>query len=313
MPALPLAHVSWAIADNDERKACDAWFIDLFGAETASEIILTPENAHYGFDREERLMMVGDTMLIPIAPAGPGLTAESPTGEMLRRSAGPGRWLGLALRVADLKTATDWFADRGFKLHFDPGMEGHYFLIGRKQALGVRLEILGHELPGDPRHIPGWTPRKWAQDHPLGIEGLQSVGVSAPSAEVAREVFGQRLDLREIGARALPGEDAHCVAFDLGDTVIEALVPTRENGDLARHLASTQGIYCLTFKVRSAECAAEYLRGRGLDLVGDIGTRFAIRPDQAYDRLIWFTDKEIDGFPPLGSRLNEPAQFSVAA
>jgi hypothetical protein len=303
MNFLPLAHVSWAIAENAERKRCDAFFMDLFGAQHVYEILITPENEDSGLDREERLMMIGDTMIIPIAPGGPGETPQSPTGEMLRRNAGPMRWLGLALRVPDLKQAARRFEAKGFKLHYDPGMEEVYFLVGRKQALGVRLEILSHDLPDDPRQKAGWNPMRWRDEHPLGIEGLQSVGVSAPSAEVARDVFGEKLDLRELGERDLPG--AHCIAFDLGDTVIEAMVPTDENSELARHVRETQGIYCLTFKVRSTAAVGEYLRGKGLEVIEDGAGRVAIRPDQAFDRLIWFTEAEVPSYPALGSKLND--------
>lgn len=303
MAVLPLAHVSWAIAENAARKRCDAFYMDVFGAQHVYEILITPENETSGLDREERLMMIGDTMIIPIAPGGPGETPQSPTGEMLRRNAGPMRWLGLALRVPDLKEAARRFEAGGFKLHFDPGMEEIYFLVSRKQALGVRLEILSHDLPDDPRQKPGWNPMHWRDEHPLGIEGLQSVGVSAPSVEVAREVFGERLTLPELGERDLPG--AHCIGFDLGDTVIEAMVPTEEGSDLGRHLQETQGIFCITFKVRSTAAVAEYLRGKGLDVIEDGAGRVAIRPDQAFDRLIWFTETEVPGYPALGSKLNE--------
>ena len=309
MPPMPLAHVSWAIADNADRKPCDAWMIDTFGAEPVYEILITPENENLGMDREETLMMIGDTMVIPIAPAGPGETAASPTGEMLRRSAGPNRWLGVALKVANLPATARWFEAKGFKLHYDPGMEEIYFLVGRKQALGMRLEVMAHDLPNDPRLVAGWNPARWADDHPLGIEGLQSIGVSAPSVEAARECFAERLEWREIGDRTLPGEDAECVAFDMGDTVIEAIVPKLDDSDLARHLRETQGIYCLTFKVRSAEAAADYLRGKGFALIGDVATRFAIRPDQAFERMIWFTGNEVAGYPPLGSKILHPAEF----
>ena len=30
---MPLAHISWAIADNVDRKPCDAFFMELFGAQ----------------------------------------------------------------------------------------------------------------------------------------------------------------------------------------------------------------------------------------------------------------------------------------
>ena len=308
---MPLAHVSWAIADNADRKGCDSFFMDLFGAEPVYEILITPENENLGMDREETLMMIGDTMVIPIAPAGPGETAASPTGEMLRRSAGSMRWLGVALKVADLPATAQWFEAKGFKLHYDPGMEEIYFLVGRKQALGMRLEIMAHDLPNDPRLVAGWNPMRWRDEHPLGIEGLQSIGVSAPSLDGARECFSQRLEWPEIGSRALPGEDAQCVSFDMGDTVIEAIVPLAEDSELARHLRETQGIYCLTFKVRSADAAADYLRGKGLDLIGDVATRFAIRPDQAFGRTIYFTANGLAGYPPLGSKMMQLEQFAA--
>ena len=187
MAGMPLAHISWAIAENSDRKSCDQWLIDIFGAEPVYEMLMTPEAEAMGLDREETLMMIGDTMVIPIAPAPSGPAVNSPTGDMLRRSAGSMRWLGLALRVADLKAAASRFAAKGFKLHYDPGMEEIYFLVGRKQALGVRLEILATDLPNDPRQKPGWNPQRWRDDHPLGIEGLQSVMAS------------QRLRLRRRG------------------------------------------------------------------------------------------------------------------
>ncbi len=312
MVAIPLAHISWAIADNRNRKVCDAFFQDVFGAETCYEILITPENEGMGLDREESLMMIGDTMIIPIAPAGAGAAEGAPIGDMLRRSAGDGRWLGLALKVADLVAADAWFQSRGFKLHYDPGMEAHYFLIGRKQALGVRLEILVQDLPNDPRMADGWSPARWCDDHPLGIEGLQSLGVSVPSLDAAREVFARQLDWPEIGQYQDEADQADCAAFMMGDTVIEAMCPQGEDSPLAQHLRTIQGIYCLTFKVRDARAAANYLQGRGLTLVGDVTTRFAITPEQAQGRLIWFTGQTPVGYPPPGSKMREPAVYPAA-
>jgi hypothetical protein len=313
MVAIPLAHISWAIADNAERKLCDAFFIDVFGAETAYEILITPETADMGLDREEKLLMVGDTMIIPIAPAGAGETAASPLGEMLRRSAKPGRWLGLALKTADLPAADAWLSAKGFKLHYDRGMGQHYFLISRGQVLGVRIEIIKQDLPNDPRMQDGWSPAKWRDDHPLGIEGLQSVGVSAPSLDAARALFGAKLEWPEIGTRQLPGDQADCAAFLMGDTVIEAMAATDDTSPVAQHCRDIQGIYCMTFKVKSAQAAADYLRGKGLALTGDVSDRFAIAPDEAHGRLIYFTENPVPGYPPLGSKMREPAKFPVPA
>ena len=72
---------------------------------------------------------------------------------------------------------------------------------------------------------------------------------------------------------------------------------------LAQHCQNIQGIYCLTFQVRSPSSAANYLRGKGYALVGDPATRFAMNPEQAFGRLIYFTDERMEGHPPLRSTL----------
>lgn len=307
MASTPLVHVSWALPDNADRPGCDAFFRDVFGAETAYEMLVTPETEKMGLDREESLLMIGDSMLIPIAPAGRGAQEGNPLGDMLRRSAGPMRWIGVALKVADLSEADAWFAARGFKRHYDPGMEAHYFLVPRGLAMGMRLELVVQDMPGDPRRDPAWKPDKWRMEHPLGIEGLQAIGVSAPSLGEARELFAGKLEWPEIAARELP--DANCVAFAMGDTVLEALEDHREEGPVATHARDVKGIYHLVYKVRSAEAAANYLRGKGLTLIGNVAERFAIVPEEAQGRLIWFSEATPNDYPETGSKLSQPARF----
>jgi hypothetical protein len=130
-----------------------------------------------------------------------------------------------------------------------------------------------------------------------------------PSLEAAREIFADQLEWPEIGTRTLPGDAAECAAFAMGDTVIEAMAGTGEDSPVTRHARDIQGIYCLTFKVKSAGAAADYLRGKGLTLVGDTATRFAIAPEQAFGRLIYFTEQAVPGYPPLGSKMRQPAVF----
>lgn len=309
MVALPLAHISWSLSDNNSRGLCDTFFMDVFGAETVFEMLLTPQTAAMGFDREERLMVIGDTMLIPIAPAGAGEKPESAFGNMLRRHARSGMWLGISLRVADLPAADAWLSAKGFKPRYDPGMEDHYFLIHRKEVLGMRVEIVKGELPNDPRLKPDWNPQRWRDVHPLGIEGLQSIGVSTPTLATARQIFADRLEWPELSHRHLAAEGADCASFLMGDTVIEAMQPASDDSPLQEHSKDIQGIYCLTFKVRSAAAAADYLRSKSFELIGDTAARFAIVPQQAHGRLIYFTEKTVDGYPAVGSMLRQPAIF----
>lgn len=309
MASMPLVHISWALADNAVRPACDAFFRDIFGAEPVYEILVTPETEKMGLDREETLMMIGDTMVIPIAPAGQGAREGAPTGDMLRRSAAPLRWLGLALKTTDLTASDAWFAARGFKRHYDPGMEAHYFLVPRGQVMGVRLEIVKQDMPNEPRTKPGWSAAKWRDEHPLGIEGLQAVGVSVPSIAEARELFAGKLGWPEISSRE--GPDAWLAAFAMGDTMLEALQGA-EGSAVDAHARDVKGIYHLVFKVKNAGAAANWLRDKGFTLIGDVADRFAIHPDEAQGRLIWLTEVTPEGYPPVGSKLAEAAVIPAA-
>jgi hypothetical protein len=245
-------------------------------------------------------MVVGNTMLIPIAPAGPGAEAGNPLGDMLRRTAGVNRWIGLAFRVGDLKAVDAWFRSKGFDLHYDRGMENNYFLITKRQAMGMRIEVMQGELPNDPRLKADWAPQKWRDDHPLGIEGLLSVDLACEDLDAARTLFAGRFDWRELGSRDVPGEDRRRAAFLMGDAVLEAVSPPREG---------EAGICGITFKVKDAPVTWNHLKSRGFDLIGAAGTRFAIRPDQAHGRLIWFSEVLPEGWPAPHSSIRQPAQF----
>lgn len=303
MAVMPVAHISWALADNAQRPACDAFFQQVFGARTVSEMLETPATAGMGLDREESLMMVGDTMIIPIAPAGHGVRETSALGNMLRRSAMRMRWIGVALKVADLPEADARLRSAGFELHYDAGMEACYCLIARHQVLGMRIEVLAQDLPNDPRRDPDW--RASPDDNPLGIEGLQAIGLSTTSLDAARSVFADRLGWPQIGSRYLPQLDADCAAFFLGDTVLEAIAGRDEDGAVARHAREIKGIYNLVFKVRDAAAAADTLQSRGLTLIGEVSERFAIDPAQAHGRLIWLTEQVPEGYPQVRSRMGE--------
>ena len=160
-------------------------------------------------------------------------------------------------------------------------------------------------MPNEPRTAPDWSPAKWRDAHPLGIEGLQAVGVSAPSLEEARDLFAGKLEWSEIGTRDLP--DATCAAFAMGDTVLETMEGTSEASPITAHARDVKGIYHLVFKVKDAASAATYLRSKGLTLIGNTDDRFAIHPDEAHGRLIWFTEVTPEGYPRAGSKLAEMA------
>lgn len=310
MPAFPLAHISFAVADEATRRDWDTFLREVFAADTLYEVLMTPEAQRLKLDRQQTLLAIGNTVLYAAAPAGPGLRPDSVIGNMLRLHARPHQWIGIALRVADLDAARNWVRVRGWEPISYPLLENRYFLVDRREALGMRLEFLWGDLANDPRLRSDWDPLRWRDNHPLGLEGLQSIGVSCNSLDAAREVFAGKLGWPEIAHRRIDG--AACAAFLIGDAVIEAMQPLDAGSGLASHARELKGIWCLTFQVRDAAGAARYFRSKNLRLVGDTERRFAIDPDQAFGRWLWFTSERIEGYPPMPipHLMRSPAQLA---
>jgi hypothetical protein len=59
-----------------------------------------------------------------------------------------------------------------------------------------------------------------------------------------------------VSSRHLPEDQAEGASFLIGDNVIEAMQSLATDSPLARHCQNVQGIYCLTFKVRFTDEAA---------------------------------------------------------
>lgn len=296
MSAFPFIHVSFALPDEETRLAWDRFIRDVFAAETLYEVLTTPEAERLKLDRHQTLLAIGNTVVYAAAPAGAGLRPDSAIGNMLRSMAAPNTWIGIAIGVADLDRARDWVRERGWEPHSYPLLEDRYFLLDRNDTLGVRLEFLTGALDNDPRLCADWDPTWWRDRHPLGLEGLQSIGISTHRLDKAREVFG-KLGWPEIGSRTTP--EARCASFLIGDAVIEAMEPLDPTSELGNHAEQGKGIWRLMFQVRSAADAACYLRSRNLKLMGDPNQCFAIDPELTFGRQLWFTDQAVPYHPDI--------------
>lgn len=298
MPAdFPFIHLSFAVADEETRLGWDRFLRDVFAPVTMYEVLTTPASQRLKLDRHQTLLAVGNTVLYAAAPAAGGLSPDSAIGNMLRSLASQNAWVGIAIGVADLEVARDWVRARGWEPRSYPLLEDRYFLLDRAETLGMRLEFLSGALDNDPRLKPDWDPAWWRDEHPLGLEGLQSIGVSAQSLDTAREIFGDKLGWREIAQRTT--DEARCASFLIGDAIVEAMEPLDPQSELAEHAREVRGVWCLNFQVRSATAAADYLQSKGLRLIGDPQCRFAIDPADAFGRLLWFSEDRVPGYPPI--------------
>jgi len=294
---LQLAHLNWSIAGNSRRKACDKFLLDVFGAQTGAEILMTPDNVGTGIAREESLLVIGDTMLVPIAAYRGGSEGDDPAvTALLERHAVDGQWIGIALFPDDLQAVARWCRDLGFEPIYRPGLEHVYFVLDRDKTLGMRFEFV-KALPNDPRFAPDWDAGWWKDAHPLGIERLQTIGLGVTDLKQARDLLTGKFGFPEVATRKRPDEPADCVDFHVGGVLVEAMQPTDSSSALAAHVRDVGGIYGITFKVKSLSAAAAHLRGQGLRLIGDTKTRFLIDPQQAFTRRIYFEERVLDGDP----------------
>jgi hypothetical protein len=301
MMDMKLLHVNWAMADNGERRACDQFLLDVFGAQTVHEMLMSKEREGVGYGREESLLVVSDTMLIPISPTPNPKAGDESIAGMLKFHAREGMWIGIALQVKDLAEAGRWTESLGLKGLYRAPWEHIYFVLDRNETLGMRFEFICIDLDGDPRIEPDFDQNWWRDHHPLGIERLQSIGVSVDSLDRARSVLSGKFGFKEVTRREMPGEAATCAGFMVGTAFVEAMQATDPASALAAHARDIQGIYCLTYKVKSLGAAADYLRSKGFSLVGEAGRRLMIDPAQAYGRRIYFSEDNIAGDPRLAA------------
>jgi hypothetical protein len=296
MHDLTLEHVEWTTPETETRRAGDRFFTDVFAAQTGLEMLWTPDLTNNGQDREESLMVIGDTMLVPMAPIGRGHEPESVVGQMCREFARPFRWMGMALHTSDIEVAAEWFEKQGLTRYYRPS-ETRYFLSDPEQTMNMRMEFLDFRLPNDPRLRPDFSADWWRDVHPLGIERLQSVGVATKDLAEARRFFTEIFPWEEISSRVIDQEAADAAAFLVGKVVVEAMAPRGPDTPLAEHAHRYGGVYCLSFKTRDPATAFRYLRDLGLDVKGDPDRRFWIDPTQAHGRRIVFSAETLAGDP----------------
>ena len=309
MHKFPFIHISFSLAEEEERIAWDQFVKEVFSPRLMYEVLSSPEATKLGLDRHQTLFAIGNTVIYAAAPAGNGLRSDSTIGNMLRSRAKPNAWVGIAIGVSDLDVAREWVCERGWSPTSYPLLEDRYFLVDRNEILGMRLEFLTGDLANDPRLAAGWDPYWWRDEHPLGLEGLQSIGVSTKSLDAARTIFSHKLGWREISSRVT--DEARCASFLIGDAIVEAMEPIDPNSELGVHASAANGIWCLNFQVRSAREAADYLESKGLRLLGERHRHFLIDPKQAFGRQLRFTEERVSGYPdiPIPSLVTTPAEL----
>lgn len=288
MPVDKLLHITHAMENNQRRAELEKFYLDVFAAQTFYEA-----RPAQGLERDETLILIGKTQLIPQAPSD----ENAPVAKAIKAYA-PGL-KGMAMKVANLRQADAHLVRHGLHLNYtDPMFQDVFFLTRPEETFNFPVEFCQVEMPNDPRLRPDWSADWWRDVHPLGIEKLSSIEVATGDLEAAKRFYREVFEFQPIGERTLDEEASAVAAFFAGDFVFEVLRPLTRGTPVADLVDKRGGgIYALSFKVKSPAKAADYLKSKNLRLLGDTNRRFTIDPRDAFGARFTFLGEELPNDP----------------
>ena len=284
-----LIWVTHSVRDVQTRIALEKFYLDIFAAQTFWDA-----RPVQGLERDETLILIGKLMIIPIAPMETG----SGIGRLLVQNGH--RFLAIALKVPDVKQADAHLARHGMKrVYFDPVFYNTFFWTDGAESCHTPYEICQVEMPNDLRLRPSWSPDWWRDEHPLGIEKLSSVATVVRDLDAAKKFYRDVFEFKPLHERIIESEGAKVAAFWASDFIFEVMQTMGKGTLLDDYLVKYPdgGVYSVNFKVKSPPKAAEYLKSKGLRLVGDPRSRFSIDPRDAFGAVFTFVGEELPNDP----------------
>ena len=102
------------------------------------------------------------------------------------------------------------------------------------------------------------------------IKRVDHIAIAVPSVEEAARFYEEVLGLKLGGVEVVEGMDTKVGFFQIGETRIELVEPTKEGTALDKFLASRgPGIHHICFEVEDIEEALRTLKERGVRLVDE--------------------------------------------
>jgi methylmalonyl-CoA/ethylmalonyl-CoA epimerase len=271
-----LIHMTHVAKDQAARRELERFYLEVFAAQTYFEA-----RPVEGLDRDETLIAIGELSLIP--QCSTDLNSEQ--GKL--RASYAGRFAQMAIKIPDTESTEAHFRQHGINpICLHPVYKKIFFMTDPKETLNIRFELCAVEMPNDVRLRPEWSANWWRDSHPLGIEKLASVATAIDDLGRATRFYKESFGLEQLGQGEVPEMGAKAAAFRIGNKspfVIEVWEPAGKGSPLADFVSQHGGgIYAVNFKVKSLSKAAEYLKSKGLRLVGDSKRRVIIDPRDAF-------------------------------
>ncbi len=102
------------------------------------------------------------------------------------------------------------------------------------------------------------------------LEKIDHLGVAVKSIEQALEFYRDTLGIEPTGIEEVPSQKVRVAFLPVGDSNIELLESTTDDGPIARHIEKRgEGIAHLAFRVNDIESAMADLKEKGVRLLSD--------------------------------------------
>jgi methylmalonyl-CoA/ethylmalonyl-CoA epimerase len=282
-----LLHMTHVAADQSARHALENFYLEVFAAQTYYEA-----RPMEGLDRDETLIVIGDMCLIPQCSTD----LDSAQGKL--RASYAGRFAQMAIKIPDTESAETYFREHGVNpICLHPAYKKIFFMTDPRETLNIRFELCAVEMPNDVRLRPEWSANWWRDGHPLAIEKLASIATVTPDLGKATRFYKETFGLEDLGRREVPEEGVKAAAFRIGSKkpfVIEVWQPEAKGTPAAEYVSKYGGgIYAVNFKVKSLSKAADYLKSKGLRLVGDLKRRVTIDPRDAFGVTLSMVEQDL--------------------
>lgn len=126
------------------------------------------------------------------------------------------------------------------------------------------------------------------------IKKIDHIGIVVHDIEAALKVYRDALGLELTRAELVPEQAAKVAFLPAGESKIELVEPTTDDGGIARYLAKRgEGVHHLCLEVDDIEAALAQMAAQGMELIdenprtGSNGQRYAfVHPKSAHGVLI---------------------------